>query len=468
MQLAMVAYFDLGRSFGLGDTVFPENQLAPETAIGLVGIRNPLGRGLLVNLAAAAPNDVDKWRHAAADQVKRPEMETGWSAELGVSREAFDQMLTSLALHHPFQRCDLTVFAIGTAFVRLNFASGIPIEYLNGMSRCFEFAAYTPDIARALHGAAEKRLQEVLRGKPNRLAILSARELPPEQSDAKGYKELLFIPSFTDLVLCTDPGDSANIPRALQTLGIGETPADLQNPTAAVPGNGKHELIRFEYHGRLHYTWPACLLQPNEWDNAEYPPEDQIARMFECIKIAHVFHGTLEAFERLFQGEIREQVDGYVRKTVGGRDPQELNRLRTLALAVVNLTNFNLVTPTDEDQAYFTAFDEDAHIRQRQELITKACETLYNVQVAETKDEDTRRQNLLNAILFLLTSLTLVSVTADAYNFVREQQDLVGDISSRLRLLVEFVLAIALLATLIIFFSRPRKRRSRKKRASTR
>jgi hypothetical protein len=192
--------------------------------------------------------------------------------------------------------------------------------------------------------------------------------------------------------------------------------------------------------------------------------------MFECIKIAHVFLGTLEAFERLFQGEIRDQVDGYVRKAVGGRDPQELNRLRTLALAVVNLTNVNLVTPTDEDQAYFAAFDEDAHIRQRQDLITKACETLYNVQVADIQDEDTRRQNILNMILFLLTSLTLVSVTADAYNFVREQQDLLGDISARLRLLIEFVMTIGLLATLMIFFTRPRKRRQRAKalRSTTR
>jgi hypothetical protein len=193
MQLAMVAYFDLGKSFGLGDTVFPENQLAPETAIGLVGIRNPLGRGLLVNLAAAAPNDIDNWRRAAADQVKRPEMETGWSAELGLSRGAFDQMLTSLALRHPLQRCELTVFAIGTVFVRLDFASGIPLQYLEGMSRCFEFAAYMPAIALALHNAAEKRVQEVLRGKPTRLEALSARQLPQKQSDAKGYEELPFI-----------------------------------------------------------------------------------------------------------------------------------------------------------------------------------------------------------------------------------------------------------------------------------
>jgi hypothetical protein len=97
--------------------------------------------------------------------------------------------------------------------------------------------------------------------------------------------------------------------------------------------------IDFEYHGRLYYSWPARVVVAKDlrdWkakpQGEQWPPEGQVARMLLCIQIAHVFFGTLEAFRRLFLSEIAEQVGGYVRKYSGGREPQELNRLRTLAL----------------------------------------------------------------------------------------------------------------------------------------
>jgi hypothetical protein len=462
MRLALIAYFDIGKSFGLGDSVFPESQLAPEIDIGLIGIRNPLGRGVLLNFAGNASPLRQQWRQAAAEQVRRPEMETGWSPELGLSKEAFAEMLINYVRTHPIARCELTVFAIGLVFVRLEFESGLPLIYMNGVSRCFEFAAYTRPIASALHEAAEGRVQKVLGGRRTGLEALSERKLPSPMPDAR-YEELPLITSFTDVIMCTDYGDDVSIMPALKIFEITKKEAKADGAADLSTAKDKYEPIRFEYHGLLYYSWPACLLRPNSWDNADYPPDDQILRMFECIKIAHVFLGTLEGFERLFQDEIRDQVDGYIRHEAGGRDPQELNRLRTLALAVVNLTNFNLVTPTDEDHAYFIRFDEGAHIDQRKELIINACETLYNVQVAETQDESARRQNVLNTIVFLLATLTLVSVSADAYNFVKEDTRIFEDIFTRLQLLLEFILALALLAAFAIFLSRPRRRKLRRK-----
>jgi hypothetical protein len=124
----------------------------------------------------------------------------------------------------------------------------------------------------------------------------------------------------------------------------------------------RDSVVEFEYHGDLHYSWPACVLVARTFTDrarqAEDPPEQEIARILACIQLAHVFVGTCDAFERLFLGEIDQQVDGYVRRRPGGRSPQELNRLRTLALAVVNLTNFTLVTEAKDDQDYFTRFAE--------------------------------------------------------------------------------------------------------------
>ena len=115
---------------------------------------------------------------------------------------------------------------------------------------------------------------------------------------------------------------------------------------------------------------------------------------------------------------MHQQVAGYVSGTALGRGPEELNRLRTLALAVVNVTQFNLVAQADEDRAYFAKFAAASDIDTHHRLIQDACELLHNVQLAQRQHEDARRQKLLNAVVLLLTSLTLVSVTVDGYSFI--------------------------------------------------
>jgi hypothetical protein len=91
----------------------------------------------------------------------------------------------------------------------------------------------------------------------------------------------------------------------------------------------------------------------------------------------------------------------------------------------------------------------------------RATETLYNVQVAETQSREVRRQGVLNAILLLLTSFTLISVTADAYNFVRDQEVMIPERLDRVLVLSEFVLALALLLAIAVYVTWPSRRRRR-------
>jgi hypothetical protein len=91
----------------------------------------------------------------------------------------------------------------------------------------------------------------------------------------------------------------------------------------------------------------------------------------------------------------------------------------------------------------------------------RATETLYNVQVAETQSREVRRQGVLNAILLLLTSFTLISVTADAYNFVRDQEVMIPERLDRVLILSEFVLALALLLAIAVYVTWPSRRRRR-------
>ena len=63
----------------------------------------------------------------------------------------------------------------------------------------------------------------------------------------------------------------------------------------------------------------------------------------------------------------------------------------------------------------------------------------------------------------LLTSLTLLSVSADAYDFVRAEQVIVSDRGERLRLVLEFVLGVCLLVAVVWYLvMSPRGKRRRR------
>ncbi|OEJ41213.1 hypothetical protein AR457_10145 [Streptomyces agglomeratus] len=184
--------------------------------------------------------------------------------------------------------------------------------------------------------------------------------------------------------------------------------------------------------------------------------------MMDCVQIAHVCQGACEAFLSLFLDEIREQVDGYVSEQRRGRNASALNRLRTVALAVVNLTNFNLITQAAEDREYFRKFGSDALISETQQMLQDACETLYSAQEAEVQKELSSRQTILNSIVLLLASFALISTTVDSYDFIRDEKALIAHQAHRVRFLVELVIALAsTVLTVILLLNRPRRNRRR-------
>jgi hypothetical protein len=328
---ALVSYFDLGVSFGLGDRVFDPEYVAPVADLGVVGLVNPLGSGLRLDLAVSSPQAVAGWRAAACAQVARPEMETGWSERLGISRSAFDDELRRHVNAHAVYRCEMTIYSIGTVYLGLEFDAGVDPRYVAGLLACFEFAAYTPAISNTLFEIAYGRAAAAVGRRQRGLVELSRRAPSTLRRDARGYEESELMRSFTALLLCIDDEDASQV-------------ADL---AAEWQVAGADNAIDFEYQGKLHFGWAACLLEPRHYEatapaEQHETPREQIGRMLTCIEIAHVFLGTCEAYTRLFQDEIQQQVGGYVDEAVAGRDPEELNRLRTLALAVVNLTQLLL------------------------------------------------------------------------------------------------------------------------------
>jgi hypothetical protein len=250
--------------------------------------------------------------------------------------------------------------------------------------------------------------------------------------------------------MCTDQGDDIEeIKRRIQPLKAGTDEPDSKT-------------LEFEYNGRIHFNWAACVLEPNSFDGPN-PPDKQIERMLFCIQIAHTFEGACNAFHNLFFKETIDQVNGYVQGWPAGRSHVELNRLRTLALAVVSLTRFEPVTPADEDQAYFRVFDEHANISKLHGLILSQCDVLFNVQQDEVAEDEAWRQSNLNAVLLFLTGFTLLSVMADSFDFLKEDNRWWPDVYQRLTVLLSILLGIVLLfsSAAMIIRNRPGRGRSR-------
>ena len=123
MRPALVSYFDVGESFGLGDSAFLPDALAPELDLSLIGWTNPLGRGVPLDLLTDRVPVVELWRESARAQVRRPSFESGWVEESGASLGAFLQALEGSVATHRIRICALRIYALGPVLIRLEFGN---------------------------------------------------------------------------------------------------------------------------------------------------------------------------------------------------------------------------------------------------------------------------------------------------------------------------------------------------------
>jgi hypothetical protein len=443
MQLCQLAFFDLGVSYGLDDGTFrptPAGTTNVPDILG-VGISNPLGEGVTAALDAAV---VKRWQDEAVRMVHAPDM------ELGLDRHApdfatFQSELAGRIAKHPV-RASVTVFAIGTALLHIELDPGIELPYLMGFDKCYEFAAYSRHVSDAIVDAARRLAEGAVRPGGERLRALTRREPPVVQKDEHGREEsrLLNAYGFSRLALCLDPSDDVDaIQRALFPPRLGAT-------------TGIESVVGFDYHGELRFAWSGCLLVPKDSTRPPADVRDDIRRMLACVRIAHSFLGAATAFESLLLEETRRQADSFLRGGEGGLGARNLNRLRTLAEAVVSLTNYAPVAAADEDQNYFRCFEKHARIAERHQLIQARCEILYNVQQAETQAHETRRERRLSAVLFILAGLTCISVLADSYNFVKDdEKHLVGSFFHRLEIVLGLIVGVVVILLSLIYYFQP-------------
>lgn len=425
MRPLLVSTFDLGSSFGLADSAFEEDFRRPAASLGDVGINSPLGWGSTLVLEPVGPA-LERWRSEAQHQVHRlaGEEALGWMADADGPLDAFETRMAELVARHPVERCALTVYSVGVAYLSLQFGPGVPVRYCEGLLNCFEFAGYTPQVSADLLAAATSHRDEaakVLRGPLEELTRRPPAEL---STDAENYQESTQFTYFRHVVLGVDPGDESAVETLVREMTDTVTP------------------LTFELHGCLHHSSGLFVFEAKGLrtgaDAATMMRDAE--RILADIEVTHVFAGVCNAYSALVLDAIRKQVDAYSEGASHHANPQKLNRLRAMSLAVVNLTRYDLVSMTDEDQRYFATFEAEEKLTERHAQITDGVDVLYNVQSADEQDAARRRSDLVNVVLLALTSLTLVSVLADSYNFLEGQEQLLAT-----RVLRAVVLALLLL-----------------------
>lgn len=429
MRAGLAGCFDIGHSYGLTDRVFDERRLSTSTDISKVGIDSPFGRGVTVELPT---EQVEQWRREASRQLDRPELEPGWDPGWAdMSKGAYDDAVRAVIARHPLT-CRVTLYAIGIGYLRLELSQTVEPRIVHGVLTCFEFAAYRPAIAGAILQLSREHADSCLQGRHARFRELTRRPDPKIKTDDQGYDELPVFTGFTGIVRFTqeETGDDRALVRQL----------------LIEPGSVE---IPFEYHGTITYTWAACLVTPRE--QPQDPIDDEMARIEECFRIAHVAVAASEAFLLMCEDEIAKQVESLIVGARGGRTAEALNKLRALVLAVVSMTNLSRVTQTGEDRSYFERFSAHAALTSIQDRLTNSVEVLFSVQDAKAQHDQSQRESLLNGVVVLLASLTLVSVSVDAYGFLGGETLLIDERVSRVQLLIEFTLGLAVLVTLVLW-----------------
>jgi len=257
MRGGLAGSFDIGYSYGITDRVFDDGTLGASTDIGMVGIDNPFGRGVTLELP---PELIDEWRREASRQLDRPELEPGWDKDwTEFPKAAFDGAVRQVLTEYPVV-CRVTLYAVGIAYLRFEVQRTMDPRIVHGVLTCFEFAAYTPGIATVILERSREYVDACLLGKHRQFRELTRRPDAKLKTDEKGYREVSVFSAFTGIV-CFD-GEDADDQRALlreQIVGAG---------AAEIP---------FEYHGTLTYTWASCLVTPRA--RSEQPVDEEMARM---------------------------------------------------------------------------------------------------------------------------------------------------------------------------------------------
>jgi hypothetical protein len=431
MRLTLLASFDLGLSVGIDDTPFADDNKVAEFAgrIGALvervaglprpfGLDLPAGWGLRVDLLHHEL--LRSWVPRAQEIVERGHDKLPHWAQ----RDAAEVVEKAKALLRrcTFSACYLDIYSLGVAFLRIDLGN-VPADHADVLIRSFqsfEYAAY--DVAGPFLKEVVGHFMAVFRNE-------TEFEEASRRSDFQETPDADLLPGFTFAVTCdgteTDQQREAVI-RVMQDFEGQERLRTLPLDEAVV-----------------HLGGVACVVVPRQPD---------YERAFWLLQIALVDAEVCGAFERLFTRHMRETVRAELVDEAPVTGAAALNNLRTLALAITQLTSFSSTTANVSDLYLFAAFDQLAKVSERHARIRRTSEVFYNLQSELGRQVAERRGKLLSLVLFLISAVIILSVTADVLGVLEKEEAFKPHFSERTWWLVGVFILVLVAAGVSYWF----------------
>jgi|LSQX01.2.fsa_nt_gb uncharacterized protein YfbU (UPF0304 family) len=370
MILTLNGYFDIGFSIGINDQAFSSiinnnndyiinfhNEVVP------VGINIEIGNGILVDLTNN--NISNLWQK---------------EAKLKAISLFNDVELESYINSSTINSFTIELFALGIVFIKLDIVN-VPKNAVNNIEhfyQCYEYAGYEK---------VSETLIQIVKSIINPYKSLNNLSIISKRFEIDEIVPFDLIPGFVCVCVCQKDDNTDLLIKKLQEYERQYTFSVLDLDEAIV-----------------HLGWATTIIEPRDVD---------IQRVFFLIKIAQLYFAICEAFEKLFSKHMINTVRISFGESNQYYNAQILNKLRTLAMSVNQVTNFSSTSNNISDLFFFKEFEKLGNINNKHDRIQSTCDIFANIHTELAEIAEIRREKKLSNFIFILTSLTFISVTAD-------------------------------------------------------
>lgn len=405
MKFIISGYFDAGFSIGIDDFPFADpvviaslnrqsdfsvkyNKPADQYAFaeeltkaeyaysdaeGHIGLRVPIGAGLEIDL-----NGSELLKHLHEEALQAAADPQFMGSYYSDPPTGIVDIISSFQAEAGFRKAVVNLYGLGIGYLYIESAElNKELEsYALWIYRCYEYASYGTYSSGEFRNGFRKAVADIYKSfsKHDGIEQITRRRIPCD-----------FFPGYQVVLMCTKPGDVSCAEKVLDDY-------DELTP------------IRMD-DGNIQLGWAAAIVEPVN--------EDYVTRILFLLKMAQVYYGICDGFERLFSYHISQSVRENLSGDASLYDAGSLNRLRTIAHTVAEYTRFGALTQNISDLKLLNTFDQLGGLSQKIEHMASACEIFTNIQNEVLEQKQATRDKRLNVYAMALTALTIVSVLAD-------------------------------------------------------
>jgi hypothetical protein len=359
--------------FAFADEVSGEAAFHVDDAEGHIGLSVPVGTGLKIDLSGSS-----MLKNLHTEALEAASNKSFMGSYYSDPPDNIVGIIKGFQQKIGFSKALVNLYGLGIGYVFIETAE-LDEElapYALWIYRCYEYATYGAYSSGTFRKAFRRMVSDTYSIFSNKdgYETLTRRKIPCD-----------FFPGYQLILMCTNQQDASLASGILKNYDE-LTPLQMDD-------------------GKISLGWAAAIVEPS---NVDY-----VSRILFLLKMAQVYYGICDGFERLFSHHISNSVRENLSGEKSVYDAVSLNRLRTIAHTVAEFTRFSALTQNISDQKLLTAFDQMGGLSQKIEHMASACEIFTNIQNEVLEQKQARRDKRLNVYAMALTALTIVSVLAD-------------------------------------------------------